>query len=255
MTILTTGALSGLGKYIHENLGGISLSRGMFPEVREKISNSGVDTIIHCAFNSQKKVDSRSLYQYLQDNVLLTEELVAIPHKKFILLSTVDIYPKDGRKHTEEEAIDTDSVNGIYSMTKLMSESIVKSRCSNFLILRAAALLGAQMRENSLLRILDNKDCTLSLSGDSKFNYVFYTNILEFIRLSMGKDLKGIYNTASSDNISLSEVANMAGVQVKFGDYIYDAGSLDNTKISSVSVGFRKTSQEVVKEFIEMRKV
>lgn len=253
MTILTTGTLSGLGKYIHENLGGISLSRDTFSEVREKTRDSGVDTIIHSAFNSQKKVDSGSLYQYLQDNIMLTEELVKIPHKKFIFLSTVDIYPKDGRKHTEEEIIDTDSVNGIYGITKLMSESIVRNRCSNYLILRASALLGKYMRGNSLLRILDDKDCVLSLSGDSEFNYILHSDIVEFIRFSMESDLKGIYNTVSSDNISLSEVANIAGVKVEFGDYIYNAGGLDNSNISSLFPGFRKTSKEVVKEFIEMR--
>lgn len=254
MTILTTGTLSGLGKYIYENLGGIALSRDMPPDVREKIRSSSVDTIIHCAFNSQKKVDSENLYQYLQDNVFLTGELVNIPHKKFIFLSTVDIYPKNSRKHTEEEIIDTNSVNSIYGITKLMSESIVRSRCSNYLILRASALLGVSMRENSLSRMLDNKECVLSLSGDSEFNYVLYSDVLEFIRCSMKNDLTGIYNTASSTNISLSEAADMAGADVKFGDYIYYVGSPDNSRISSLSPAFRKTSKEVIKEFIKIRK-
>ena len=53
MIPLTTGTLSGLGKHIYENLGGIGLTRYLSTEDRERIKSRGADTIIHCAFNSE----------------------------------------------------------------------------------------------------------------------------------------------------------------------------------------------------------
>jgi nucleoside-diphosphate-sugar epimerase len=253
LRILVTGTRSGLGKYVHENLGGLALTRHTPAEERKKIKNSIVDVIIHCAFNSRRGVNSDNLYQYIQDNVNLTEELVSIPHKKFIFISSIDVYPKRKGNHSEDEIIDIDSLNGIYGITKLMSESIIKNQCRNYLILRASALLGKYSRKNSLLRILEDKDCTLTLSGNSRFNYVLHSDVLDFIKFSIEHDIKGIYNLASSDNITLSEVAEMTDKKVKFGSYFYDAGNIDNSKISSVFPAFKKTSKEVIAQFIGER--
>lgn len=251
MTILTTGSGSGLGRYIYENLGGIGLDRNTSSKEREKIKNKGVDVIIHCAFNSNKGINSNSLYPYFEDNVLLTKELISFPHKKFIFFSSVEVYPKNEKVHSEDEIVDVDSVKGIYGITKLLSESIIKHHCPNYLILRATALLGKYSRKNSLIKIIEDKDCILTLSGNSRFNYVLHSDVLDFIKLSIENDLKGIYNLASSGNITLSEVAERLGKKVQFGNYLYDVGNISNNKISALSPAFRKTSIEVINQFVE----
>lgn len=252
-TILTTGVLSGLGRYIHENLGGTGLTRDLSIEDREKIRSRGADIIIHCAFNSRQGINSDSLYHYLEDNVLLTKELVSFSHKKFIYLSSVDIYPRGAGLHSEDEIIDMDSVSGIYGITKLMSEAIVKNHCENYLVLRPTFLLGKYSRKSSTIKVIENKECILTLSGNSIYNYVLHSDILDFIKLSIDGDLKGIYNLASSENVTLSEVADMLGKKVNFGTYLYDVGNIANSKISSVFPAFKKTSKEVVAQFIEER--
>lgn len=95
---LITGASSGLGKYLHKNLGGAPLTRQASNKKKERIKKIGVNVIIHCAFNSDR--NPKSVEQYFQDNVSLTEELTKIPHKKFIFISSVDVYPKSLIKHT-----------------------------------------------------------------------------------------------------------------------------------------------------------
>ena len=97
MKILTTGIMSGIGRFIHENLGGKGISRETFSEDIEILKKEGVDIIIHCAFNSAKEVTSESLFHYYNDNVLLTNDLVSIPHNKFIFFSTVDLIPRTGK--------------------------------------------------------------------------------------------------------------------------------------------------------------
>jgi len=253
ITVLTTGILSGLGKHIYENLGGAGLTRHLSAEDRAEIKSKGADVIIHCASNSRRGINADSLHPYLEDNVLLTEELVSFPHKKFVFLSSVDVYPKNTGVHSEDEVIEIDSISGIYENMKLMSESIVKNYCENYLILRGTALLGKYSRKNSLIRLVEDEERTLTLSGNSVFNYVLHSDILDFIKFSIDNDIRGIYNLASSENITLSEVADMLGKNVNFGAYRYDVGNIDNGKISSLFPAFKKTSREVITQFVNER--
>jgi len=255
VSILTTGSLSGLGKHLYESLGGLGWTRRLASDWREEIGRKGVEVIIHCAFNSSRSVNSESIYGYLQDNVLLTKELVSIPHQKFILISSVDVYPQRPNRHQENELIDIHAVNGIYGMTKLMSEAIVRQRCSNHLILRCVSLLGEYSRKNSLIRIIEDEPCRLTLSGDSRLNCVLYPDVSDFIRFAIGQDAQGIFNISSAENLVLSAVADRLGKKVRFGTHRYEVGDIDNSKASSIFPAFRKTSMEVIAKFARERVV
>lgn len=252
MSILTTGTLSGLGKYLFDTFGGTSYNRQISAAKQNKLINYGVDIILHTAFNSTKDINSNNLYPYLEDNVFLTKKLLKIPHKKFVFISTVDIYPKDDKLHSEKEVIDISSVDGIYAITKLMSESLVKKFSPNYLILRCTALLGKYSRKNSLLRIIEEEKPVLTLSPNSTFNYILHKDVSKFIKLAIEKDLQGIYNLASSKNITLSHLASFFKKQVNFGDYVYNVGDIDNSKAAAINPTFKKTSQKVISDYLEL---
>ena len=71
MNFLTTGNQSGLGRYVHETLGGMGLARNTPKSEHEAIKKNSFDAIIHCAVNSTKTFDSSSMYSYFQDNIIL----------------------------------------------------------------------------------------------------------------------------------------------------------------------------------------
>ena len=246
---LITGHKSGLGHYFYESFGGIGFDRTISSSKFESFRSEGADVIIHCAFNSAREINSKNLFQYISDNVFLTKKLIKIPHKKFIYISSIDVYPKDNKKHAEDEVIDINQVSGIYAITKLMSESIVQNHSSNFLILRCSSLLGHDVRENSLIKIIKEKNPTVTLSVESVLNFVLHKNILEFINKAIKKDLKGIYNLVSSRNITSPQIAELLGKKVSFGTYTYNVGDVDNKKASKMLPGFKKTSSAVIKEF------
>ena len=251
-----TGTFSGLGRHIHETLGGIGWTRQLpSSKDRNEIKLTGVDIIIHCAVNARWSinVDSDVLYGYLADNVLLTEEMVSIPHKKFIYFSTTAVYPRQLSVFQEDQVIEVDAVSGVYAITKLMSEAIVKQYCPNYLILRCVAPLGKYSRKNSLMRILDDEPCTLTLAADSTFNYVLHSDINDFVYYAIQTDIQGIFNVAAKDNLTLGEIADWCGKKVNFGSYHHDIGNVDNTKISMIFPAFRRTSQEVIAQFIQER--
>ena len=170
-------------------------------------------------------------------------------HKKFIFISSVDVYPKTPGPHSEEEDIPLDSLTNFYATTKLMSESIIKNMCPNYLILRCSTLLGHDSRENSLIKIIKEKNPTVTLSPESVFNFILHKDVLAFVKTAIEKDLQGIYNIVSSENITLSQIAELLGKKVTFGKYQYNAGSIDNIKAAKLHPGFQKTSGEVIDEF------
>ncbi len=240
---LITGTSSGLGKYLHDHLGGASFNRGATNEEPAEI-------IIHCAFNRMRDVNSQNLYTYISDNIFLTKRLTKVPHKKFIYISTIDVYPQNTKKHVEEEIINLNEVSHIYGFTKLISESVIQNLCQNVLILRCSTLLGKDSKENSLIKIIKEDHPSLTLSADSVLNYISHKHVLEFIKIATEKDLQGIYNLASSENILLSQAADLLNKKVKFGDFIYNVGNINNTKATMYLPVFKKTSKEVVSEFL-----
>lgn len=249
MKILTTGVKSGLGRFLHEQLGGLGLYRNsdIFKEEHLKL----IDVIIHCAFNPRKIVDSQSQYSFLQDNILLTHRLASLPHKKFIYISSVDVYPKNGKKCSEDDYINIETIDSLYGAFKLFAESIIVNNCKNLLIIRPGLLLGKYMRKNNLLRLITEEDSALSLTEESTFNGVLYSDILSFIEIAVHNDLTGIYNAVSNDNITLEKLAADFGRNVSFGNFTYTTPPISNKKITGVCKVFSKSTTSVIEELLK----
>ena len=192
-TYLITGAASGLGKYLHENIpNSLGLTRTNKKEMFQEAESSENLVILHSAFNRDKDIDD--YYKYLEDNISLTEELLSLPHIEFVYFSSIDVYGDFTP----------------YSFTKMMAESVVCERADKYLVLRLSALLGNTARKNSLLRILEG-NANLTLSPKSSFNYVLQSDILELLNQGTADIDNGIYNFISSTNITLEEVARHYG--------------------------------------------
>ena len=247
--ILVSGSSSGLGKYLRENLRAYGLDRDNAPAELRRLRRRGADTVIHCAFNRSREVTSETLSAYLQDNLFLTQQLLQVPHRKFVYISSVDVYPHARRIHREDEVIDIEQVCGMYARLKLMSEALVRSAGGNFLILRPVAMLGEYARENSLIKIIKGTSPTLTLSRDSRFNYILYSDLLAFLRKALEQDARGIYNLASATSVRLGDIVRLFRRRIEFGSFCYDSGRVATEKCLSIHKGFKKTSLAVIKEF------
>lgn len=253
-TILITGTKSGLGKYLHKNIPSLRITRDTSEEEWEKITKEGVGTIIHCAANSSNPKNAEEFSQYVYDNILLTEKLLKIPHHKFIFISTIDVYPKNNVLHNEEEEIESNKIQGVYTSTKYISEVFIQKMSPQWIILRCSALLGEDARKNSMVRILDEQTPTLTVSANSEFNYILHKDFLKIINEMIRNNVQGIYNCCSNGNITLSEIAKKLKKEVTYGEYYYKTGKIDNSKLRRMIPELEKTSLQVVEEFIQMRK-
>jgi nucleoside-diphosphate-sugar epimerase len=248
--ILVTGAGSGLGNYLCNRFQCQGFLRNTsIDQMMDNAAQRPFKAIIHSAFNPRQDINSANLQSYLNDTILLTKKILQIPHEYFIFISSGDVYPKNDEIHYEDEEIQIKDVDSIYGVTKLMSESLVQEDAKNFLILRPTVLLGQNIRKNSLIRILTEAGANLTLSEQSTFNYVLHSDIGELIEKALSQHLRGIYNIAASTNISLGEIAETFKRPIRFGNYTYRTGNINNEKSVSVSSNFRNTSLDNIKLF------
>jgi nucleoside-diphosphate-sugar epimerase len=249
--VLISGAAGGLGSAVHKRLRGTALVRGMsLDDVRIRAAQP-FDAIVHCALNSSMPVTMQNCYGYLEDNFLLTQKLLDLRHRKFIYLSTLDIYPRLGRAIAEHEDVDLSSVVGPYAFVKLFSDIMTQVRTSNHLVLRTSTQLGSKMRRTVTLRLLTEPNCRIELSADSRYNYILQDDVVSFIQLALESDLRGIYNIASRGNVRLREIASSLGLTAQFGNKLYDIGPIDAARAAKLVPAFGRESRQTLNLFIE----
>lgn len=255
MSVLVSGAGSGLGRECQLFFNATGLRRDTDWSVIEKQAHQKpFDLIIHSAFNTRQDITSATLPAYLADTLELTNRLLALPHKHFVFISTIDVYPKDDHLHDENEIIPIKAVDSIYGVAKLMCEALVQSKAKHALILRPSALLGRFSKPNSLIKMLDDKTVKLSLAPNSLFNYVLHTDLCQFIQAYyQGNVPAGIYNFTVSQDVSLQAVAHLLQASPTFGAYVYQVGRVDNRKATNYFPKLSFSSLEIIEEFIKER--
>ena len=233
-SLLITGTKSGLGKYIYDNCENrFSLERNNRYKLLQELKHTEIDLIVHCAFNSERTITD--YYKYLDDNVLLTQQLCTLKHKKFVYISSVDVYQEK---------------DSIYKTFKLFSESLVLQQTNNPLILRCSALLGADMRKNNFLKIVQDSKPILSLAANSTFNFVSYHDILNIITQSEQEHISGIYDATVSENIVLGDIARKLNKDCVYGQYTYSTPNIQSDKLIKKFSFMDKTSEQVIDEFL-----
>lgn len=244
--ILVSGASSGLGRYLAARLNARSFDRtaplGAYDGVE-------FDAIIHCAFRAGQYSGQVDLYDFFDSNTLLTQRMTSLRYRKFIYLSSVDVYPHNGRQHTEADKITLTDPDSPYGVTKLLSEAIVQKHAPNHLILRVTGMLGNHIRRTTLARMLTEREPKLTLTADTLTNYVNHAEVGDLVSAALDHDLTGIYNVAASGNVTLQEIAVQLDVAPQYGATFFDIGENDNARACGIVPGLKATSLEKVLAF------
>jgi len=225
--ILVTGIGSGLGKYLFENLpNSLGLSRDNFNLIKDE----DIDTIIHCAFNKENVITNYK--KYLDDNIFLTQRLKNIYCNKFVYISTVDVYQENPT---------------MYAHFKRFSETLLNK---NDLILRCPMMLGSTMKPNHATKLKDNIE-SLGLSGDSQFNYILMSDLLEFFISEDYKQYKGIIDFVSNDLVKLEDVKQYFNSSTKLGEYVYQNNLDFQNPIFKLNEKYNTSSLEKIKQYFK----
>jgi len=223
---LITGIGSGLGKYLYSSCeySKEGLNRLNF----EEIKNNKYDTIIHCAFNKTNNIENH--YQYLNDNIFLTQKLLELDYSYFVYISSVDVYSQN---------------ETLYALFKKFAESIVMKK-DNFLILRCPAMFGTYMKENHLTKIVSGQYYKIGLSGESIFNYISFEQLANFFWQYGHNNFVGVYDFVSNENVKLNQLKEEFFSKIEFGDFVY---SNPDKFPNPIYTG--KTSLQNVKEYFK----
>jgi len=225
--ILVTGIGSGLGKYLYENLPNtLGLSRDNFNLIKDE----DIDFVIHCAFNKENVITDYK--KYLDDNIFLTQRLKSLYYNKFVYISTVDVYQENPT---------------MYAHFKRFSETLLGK---NDLILRCPMMLGPTMKPNHATKLKNNIE-SIGLSGDSQFNYILMSDLLEFFASGDYKEYKGVVDFVSNDLVKLEDVKNYFNSTTKLGEYAYQNNLDFSNPIFKLDEKYNKSSFEKVKQYFK----
>ncbi len=253
MEVLTTGTASGLGRYLHRVFSGRGLQRENAADLLREACTEGAGVVLHCAFASRTPRDHRGLGSWYRDNLDLTRRLLEVPHRHFVYLSTVDVYPQDATLHHEDDLIEVGPGTELRRLAKLTCEAMVLETATAPLVLRPTSLVGPGMRRNTLVRLLDGERSGYSLSGRSQLNLVRYGEVEVFLRRALAEGATGVFNLACAENVSVQRIAELAGTPADLGDHVYDVGWIDHRRAVAVLPELDRPSEDVVRELVEER--
>jgi hypothetical protein len=222
---LITGIGSGLGKYLYNTIpNSLGLNRNNF----NLIKHEDYDTIIHCAFNKENIITDHK--KYLDDNIFLTQRLKTLNYSKFVYISTVDVYQQNPN---------------MYSTFKQLSETMMDKKD---LILRCPMMLGDTMKPNHATKIKDNIE-SLGLSGESKFNYLLMSDLLEFFISKDYKQYKGVIDFVANGLVKLEDVKQHFNSTTKLGEYVYENNLEFTNPIFKLNEKYNKSSLDNLKQY------
>ncbi len=232
MKVLITGTNSGLGSWLSKQFKncdtftrGSNISNYIKKEMAPDGSGYSVsqyDYIIHCAGSVQHSNWSNVGLDLFKDNVFLTRDLITIPHKKFIFISSID-----------------EAKNTPYGVTKRLSEIIVEELCDDYLILRPSALLGKEMKKNTFQKIVAGEN--IALTKNTLMNYILYEDILD----SINSNQKGTKVLRSNDDITIKEVVDIFEHKLEFGEIHYEVEHIES------DINTNKTSKDNIEIYKE----
>ncbi len=241
MNTYIIGSNKGLGKYLNENINSVGINRSNFSEIKPNKEN----IFVVCAQHRSKYPDSDKFYDFYNDNIKLIQQVCEIEHKKIIFMSTVEVYNQDNSN--EKSIIKSEDLNP-YAISKLIAEKIIVNGTENYVILRLGALLGLYSN-NLVCRLLRNKSIQTTLSKSSTFNYILYEDILNFIKIVIDNEYRGIFNLVANNNVKLEDTLKIINKDVQYGSYKYKTFKVNNNKVNNITSIFNKKSEESLKTF------
>ena len=221
--ILITGTRSGLGEFLSKKYPNpICITREN--PLTDEIISEGVDTIIHCAFNQNMSELNLVNYKIYEDNINLTKKLLKIPHRRSVYISTCQVSELNSKSQPTP-----------YIIMKALNEHIIREQSKNYLILRPSGLVGDDKKRNSLHKLMNNEDITLT--GESVNDFILFDDVYNTIQ----SHESGTFYLLSQKSITMKEIAEKFNKEINFGHFEYGI----NVE-SDIDIG--RTSFEILKE-------
>jgi nucleoside-diphosphate-sugar epimerase len=232
MKILITGSNGKIGNALKQYFNCDELNRNTNVDSLD----DSYDMIIHCASNTKnQKITNDLLYNYIDDNIFLTQRILKIKSKKIVYFSSTAIYPKNINFKIENLQFDVNEMNDIYGITKFISETMIQKLHNNFLILRSVHVLDNISNLPKSINAIKNESKT-SLSNSTYYNFISTKNLIEIIETYLHSyEIKNeIINVASDFACSIHEIATFFNKTLSYGKYTIDMRNVSTIKLKNI---------------------
>jgi nucleoside-diphosphate-sugar epimerase len=183
----------------------------------ESVSKQRFDWVFFCAGNSKTYVTNESPTICLKESVIdLYSYLRGLHYDKFILISSVTVYPSSLEKKSENIKISFDDLS-LYGAHKLLAEHYVKHYADSWLIARATGFFGPGLKKN-LLFDLKNSRTDIYLTKESQIDYMPITYFCEALTALAQSVDKEVVNLGSGCPIGVGDLLRMKPGHFVFHD-------------------------------------
>jgi len=238
---------SDLVKYLTSNFELTQIDRDNYNDYKGK----EFDIVINANGNSNKIWSNENrLGDFEASTVSVYKTLLDFPCKKYIYISSVDVYENHSSEKTTSE---TESINpsnlAPYGFHKFLSECIIKNLAGDYIILRCPMMLGTNLKKGPIYDILKNS--RLFVSGSSAFQMITTKELAEIILSLLKKDVsKEIFNVGGKGKIELNDIGKYIKKEIDFQKN--SETQIYETDISKLSKIFPlKNSEEYLKDFLK----
>jgi nucleoside-diphosphate-sugar epimerase len=177
-----------------------------------KYRGASCDVLINANGNSKKYMaDQDPVREFNLSVVSVLESLTSFKYKKYIYLSTGDVYPSQNDPEKTSENLDIDiKKQSQYGLHKYLAEQLVQRYAKDWLIFRMGGFVGPGLRKNAIFDMCTN--APLWISPKSKLQFIstdFAAKIM--IDLSQRPIENEIINIGGMGVVELSKVYKELG--------------------------------------------
>lgn len=174
------------------------------------------DLLINANGNSKKFLAKENpLLEFDASVRSVRQSLIDFPAKKYIFLSSCDVYPDCSNPElTKEDSIIDISVQSPYGFHKYLAEQCVRHCHSDWLIFRMGGFVGEGLKKNAIFDILEGEK--LWLHPDSELQYI-HTDVAAAAVMDIIKQgyTQEIFNLCGKGLVKLQEIIDLTQREVE----------------------------------------
>jgi len=166
------------------------------------IKNNSYDLVVCCAPNAEKWLANKNPNNDLENIEKLISNLKYIKCKKFILLSTVDVFSLPS--NVDEDTLVEEKFLKPYGLNRRSLEKFVEKNFPNKMIVRLPGLVGPGLKKNIIFDLHNNNQLS---KVDSRNLYQFYPVVELWKCINLANNLNKELVHFSSEPVSVSEIS------------------------------------------------
>jgi sugar phosphate isomerase/epimerase len=152
------------------------------------IINKKFKLIICCGISARKYFANQFPDEDLLQIKILIDCLNTIECDRFILISTIDVYPEINNRANEDTILDINEENNSYGKNRLYMENFVKSKFKNYNIIRLPGVFGFGLKKNIIYDLIFNKHPKIDI--ESQYQWYNLDWLVDDINYVIENDIK-----------------------------------------------------------------